>query len=111
MQKTLLTFYVQVGRSTLGVADSVGHLAQVLARVVRAHRVDDQRVVLAHGDARVERLHLVYERPFPIPTHRHVPRHRLRLARELHLFALQLGLVRGRNLQVSGWEGRRERGV
>lgn len=93
-------------RCTLRLANAVRHLAQVLARIVRTNRIDDQRSVLAYRHSRLQRSHLAHWRSLAEPAHRYVARHCFGLARERGLFALQLRLVGGRHLDHRDQHGR-----
>lgn len=97
---SVLTFNVQVSGCALRLADPIADLAQVLAAVVGCHGIDHQRAVAPDGDAGLQGGHLLDGRPLAEPLHRHVARQRLGLARELHLLALQLGLVGWRHLRI-----------
>jgi len=90
---TILTFDAEVGGGALRIADAVGHLAEVLARVVRLDGVDDERAVLADGDPGLQGGHLPHGGSLAVPAHRDIPGHGLSLAGEYHFFALVLRLV------------------
>ena len=91
--ETRLTFYVEVSAGGLRITDAVRHLAQILARVVGADRVDHEAAVRFDGYSGVQRRDFRYRCTLAEPTHGHVARESFRLAGELHLLAFQLGLV------------------
>lgn len=81
----------------MGFPDSIADLAQVLTGIVRAHWIHDERSVPAYGDAGLQGGHLLDGGALSKPLDGHVAGQGLRLAIELDLFALQLGLIGGRH--------------
>lgn len=95
--ETSLTLDVQIGASSLRIADAISDLAQVLTGVVGADGIDNQATVHLDGHSGIQGRDFRDGGAFAKPAHRHVTRKRLRLAGELYLLALQLRLIRRRH--------------